>query len=80
MKNSSSHVASSTGGFFHLMRYLVIAQFCSYLILVSRIVSGCSVIFPSSLNYGKIVWIGILSPITFFKKETWRTECTREDG
>jgi hypothetical protein len=28
--------------------------------------------FPSSSSSGKTVSIGILSPITFFKKETWK--------
>jgi hypothetical protein len=58
----------------------VIARFISCLVLVSRIVSGSSMIFPYSLIYGKIVWSGILLPITFFKKETWKTRCTCEDG
>jgi hypothetical protein len=80
MKNSSSHVASSTGRFFNLMRYLVIALFHNCLILVSGIVYGSSMIFPFSLIFGKIVWTRILSPITFFKQETWKTGCTREDG
>jgi hypothetical protein len=37
-------------------------------------------IFHSSLISGKIVWIGIFSPITFFKQETWNIGCTHEDG
>jgi hypothetical protein len=61
-------------------RYFVIAQFINYLILISRIVSGSSVIFPSSLIFGKIVWTGTLFPMTFLKKETWKTRCTHEDG
>ena len=80
MKNSSSHVTSSTGRFFHLTRYSVIARFLSFLILVSRIVYGSSVIFPSPLIYDKIVCIGILSLIVFFKQETWKNGCTLLGG
>ena len=63
---------SSIGNFFHLMRYWVIVCFYSCLSLVSRIVSGSSIVFPSSLISSKIVWIGTLSPITLFEKETWK--------
>jgi hypothetical protein len=55
MNNSSSYVTSSIGRFFHLMRYLVIDLFHSYLIFVSRIVSSYSMIFPYSIILGKIV-------------------------
>jgi hypothetical protein len=58
----------------------VISQFHSYLILVSRIASSSSMISPSLLIFGKIVWTRILPPITSFKKETWKTGCTREYG
>ena len=68
MKNSPSHVTSSTGRFFHLTRYLVITQFHRILILVSRIVSGSSMIFPFSLMSSKVVQTRILSPITLFKQ------------
>jgi hypothetical protein len=78
-KNSSSHAASSTGRFFHLTRYYVITQFLSCLILVSGIVSGYSMIFPSPLISSKIVWIGILLLMTFFKQETRKTGCKHEE-
>ena len=42
--------------------------------------SGSNVIFPSLSSSGNIVWTGILLPITFFRHETWKTGCTREDA
>jgi hypothetical protein len=39
-----------------------------------------SMVFPSSLIFGKIVWAGILLFITLFKQETWNIGCTCEDG
>jgi len=62
----SFQVTSSIGSFFHLMRYLVIYWFPSFLIYVLMIVSSFSNIFPSSSSYGKIAWIGILSLIINF--------------
>jgi hypothetical protein len=79
MKKSFSHVTTSIGRFFHLMRYSIIALFHSRLILVLRTIFGSSMIFSSSLISSKIVWIGILSLITLFKQETWKIGCTRED-
>jgi hypothetical protein len=73
-KNSFSHVASSIGRFFHLMWYLIISRFRSCLIHVSRIFFGSSMIFPCSLIFGKIVWTGILSLITFFKRKHGRLD------
>ena len=79
MKNSSSHIESSTGKFFHLMRYLVISKFYNFLILVSIIFSSSSIIFHSSSISRKIVRTRILSPITLFNHKTWKTRCTYED-
>ena len=69
MRDSSSHVKSSTSKFFHLMRYLVIIWLHSCLVLVSMICSCFNLIFPSSSSSNKIVWIGILSLLPFLSKK-----------
>jgi len=77
-ENSSSHVTSSASRFFHLMRYSIITRFLYCLVLVSKIVSSSSIIFPSSLISSRRVLTRILSLIAFFKQETWKIGCTRE--
>ena len=43
------------------------------------IASSSNMIFISFSSSGNTIWIGILSLITFFKHETWKTGCTWED-
>lgn len=69
MNNSYSHIASSIGRFFHLMRYSYIIQFMSYLILVSRIIYISNMIFPSLSLCDKIVWTRIVSLITSLRNK-----------
>ena len=59
IKFLSSHVESSVGKFFHLMRYSKIDQFHSYWVLFSMTTSCPNMIFPSSSSFGNIVWTGI---------------------
>ena len=80
IKDSSSQVESLAGSFLHLMGYSEMDLFLSWRILVSVMASGSNMIFPSSSSSDNIVWTGILSPITLFKHETWKTGCTREDA
>lgn len=58
LRKSSSHVTSSIGKFFHLMRYSPISLFCNCLIHVSMFVSGSSMIFLSSSIFGKYSKLG----------------------
>ena len=76
MKDSYSHVESSAGKFFHLMRYSIIDQVLSFLVLVSSVFSSSNMNFPSSSRLKKMVLIGVSSPITFFKQETLKIQCT----
>ncbi len=73
-ENYSSNVSSSTSRFFHLMRHLVIARFLIYLVLISKIASSSSIVFPSSVIFDIRVWTRILSLITLFKQETGRID------
>jgi hypothetical protein len=75
----SSHVEASIGRFFLLMRYSLITQLCSCLVLVLEIFLDSNMAFPSSSISNKIVGIGILSPITLFNQETWKIGWTCED-
>ena len=69
IKESSLHVESSTSRFFYFTRYSIITRFHSQLVLISNIFLGSKMTFSSSSRSGKIVWIGILSLITFFSKK-----------
>jgi hypothetical protein len=80
IKDSYSQVESLAGSFLHLMRYSEMDLFLSWQILVPVMDSSSNMIFPSSSISGKRVRTGILSPITLFKHEIWKTGCTHEDA
>jgi hypothetical protein len=61
MKNSSFHVAFFIGKFIYLMRYSMITQFRSCLILVSMIFFDSNIIFLTSSSSNKIVLSGIVT-------------------
>ena len=62
------------------MTYFVTAQSHSFLIFVSLIFLGTSMIFPSSPISRNIVWSGIVSLFTLLKHETRKISNNYEDG
>ena len=72
-----SHDASSSGKFFHLMRYSLSVQEQSLLSLVAIISFSSKITLPSSSNIGSNVCTIWCYPSIFLRHDTWNTLCIR---
>jgi hypothetical protein len=81
MKCSFSHVSYFGGILFHLIRYFIMVLFYRDMEILSITFYSSRIKFPSSSNSRISVFIDIVCPKTFFRKDTRKYyECEKKEN